>query len=106
MASSPIIQLTRFTDTTIMLARGIPSRRSIARYEHWFAADCLMMILYQIRKDGATEVCLICDHGHRGGQDHFVIVICWAAIDGTTKKRIYKSVLCLLYDTSDMFAYR
>ena len=85
--------------TPLMLARGIPSRRTIARYEHWFAADCLMSILYEIKSDGAIEVSLICDHGHRAGQDHFVIVICWAARDKKTKKRIYKH-FCPSIDSS------
>ena len=36
---------------------------------------------WEIAKDGAKHICIITDHGHRKGQDHFVKLICWAGKD-------------------------
>ena len=63
------------------LANAIPSRRTLARYEHILATDCILKVIHEIRKDGATKIGIITDHGHRGGQDHFVIVVIWSGKD-------------------------
>ena len=71
------------------LAKGVISRRTIGRGELRFATDCLAKVLYEIvYLDEAMEVCIITDHGHRNGQDHFVVVISWAGMDG--KCRTFK----------------
>ena len=46
-------------------------------------ADCLVKVLQEIKDDKAKLVGIITDHGHRGGQDHFMVVVCWA---GKNKK--------------------
>ena len=76
------------------LAFSIPSRRTLARYEWYFATDCMMKVLYEIKEDGAVEVSIISDHGHRGGQDHFVIVIVWSGWkNGKKEKKVSKESL-------------
>ena len=60
------------------LGKSVPSSRTIARYEHILAVDCLIKVLQEIKDDGAKTISIICDHGHRGGQDHFVIIIVWS----------------------------
>ena len=60
------------------LAKAVPSQRTIARYELNLAVDCLLKVLQEIKDDGAKFVGIMCDHGHRGGQDHFVIIIVWS----------------------------
>ena len=60
------------------LAKGCPSRRTISRFEHNIATDCSMKVLQDIKDDGATKIGIVTDHGHRGGQDHFVILLCWS----------------------------
>ena len=79
-----------FKISHIQLARGCPSRRTIARYELYFAADCLMKVIYEIKSDGAKELGIIFDHGERGGQDHFVVVIVWTGVNKETKRRTFK----------------
>ena len=37
-----------------------------------------MKVLQDIKDDGATKIGIVTDHGHRGGQDHFVILLCWS----------------------------
>ncbi len=34
-----------------------------------------------MKQDGATVYCMMTDHGHRAGQEHFVILFCWAGRD-------------------------
>lgn len=41
-----------------------------------------------MKEDGATNVGIITDHGHRHKQDHFVIVICWAGKDKDGKRTL------------------
>jgi hypothetical protein len=43
--------------------------------------DCLVKTLVEIQNDGADLVGVITDHGHRAGQEHFVIVIIWSGYD-------------------------
>ena len=59
-------------------------------------ADCLVKVLQEIKDDKAKLVGIITDHGHRGGQDHFMVVVCWA---GKNKKghRTYRH-FCLSID--------
>lgn len=63
------------------LGKACPSQRTIGRYDLNLAADCLAWMVHQIEKDGAKEVGIVTDHGHRGGQDHFVIVVIWSGLD-------------------------
>ena len=84
------------TDRQIALAT--PSRRSIARSEHRLAAECLVYTVEQIKKDNATWVALLVDHGKRNGKDHFVKIIVWAGKD-EYGNRVLKH-FCLDIDTS------
>ena len=63
------------------IAKGLPSRATLVQAEKELAADCLVKVCYEIIKDGAKNICIITDHGHRKGQDHFVKLICWAGKD-------------------------
>ena len=38
-------------------------------------------MLHEIKCDGVKEVAIITDHGHKGGQDHFIIVLVWYGKD-------------------------
>ena len=60
------------------LGRGCPSQRTIARSELNLATDTLLKVIQEMKDDDARFVGIITDHGHRGGQDHFVVVIMWA----------------------------
>ena len=71
------------------LGKCCPSQRTIAQSEMNLATDCLMEVIQEVIDDGTKDVVIITDHGHRGGQDHFVVVICWAGLD-TDGKRIVK----------------
>ena len=63
------------------LGKACPSQRTIARYEHNIATDCLIKVMQEIKDDGAKKVGIISDHGHRGKQGHFVVVIIWSGKD-------------------------
>ena len=73
------------------LSKAIPSRRTIARGEHRLATDCLLKVIWEIKKDGSKHVSIITDHGHRGGQDHFVIVVIWSGKDPETGRMTTKA---------------
>lgn len=60
------------------LGKAVPSQRTIAQYELNLAVDCVMKTCQEIKDDGAKQVGLMCDHGHGGGQDHFVTVLVWS----------------------------
>ena len=47
-----------------------------------------MLLLHEIKNDGAKTVGVITDHGHRGGQDHFVIVISWSGLTSNGEKTV------------------
>ena len=64
------------------------SSRSLARWELNLATDCLATVIQEMKEDGATNVGIITDHGHRHKQDHFVIVICWAGKDKDGKRTL------------------
>ena len=53
------------------LARGCPSRKTLARNEKRLAADCYVAVVQDIKKDGAKWVSLMVDHGKRSGIEHF-----------------------------------
>ena len=57
------------------LAKACPKSRSFGRYELHLARDCLTKVIAEIKQDKAEIVGIIMDHGHRGRQDHFVIVV-------------------------------
>ncbi len=63
------------------LAKACPKSRSFGRYELHLASDCLTKVIAEIKQDKAEMVGIIMDHGHRGGQDHFVIVVVWSGYD-------------------------
>ena len=54
------------------LGKGCPIQRTIDRSELNPAANYLMKVLKEIKDDGTKYVGIITDHGHRGGQDHFM----------------------------------
>ena len=64
------------------------SSRSLARWELNLVTDCLATVIQEMKEDGATNVGIITDHGHRHKQDHFVIVICWAGKDKDGKRTL------------------
>jgi DNA-binding transcriptional MerR regulator len=64
------------------------SSRTLARWELNLATDCLATVIQEMKEDGATNVGIITDHGHRHKQDHFVIVICWAGKDKDGKRTL------------------
>ena len=57
------------------------------------AVECILVSLQEIKDDGATQVGMITDHGHRDGQDHFVIVIVWSGRDSNSSRTLTFSVL-------------
>jgi len=61
--------------TSSELANSCPKPSLIAKLEVDLAADVLAKVLHEIKCGGVKEVAIITDHGHRGGQDHFVIVL-------------------------------
>ena len=63
------------------LGKGYPSQWTIAQSELNIATDCLLEVMQEIKNDGETKFSVITDHSHRGGQDHFDIVLCWAGLD-------------------------
>ena len=73
------------------LGKGWSSQRTITRSELNLAADCLMKVFQEIKDDETKYVGIITDHGHIGGQDHFVVVICWAGknSEGNRTNRLF-----------------
>ena len=67
--------------TSSELANSCPKPSLIAKLEVDLAADVLAKVLHEIKCGGVKEVAIITDHGHRGGQDHFVIVLVWYGKD-------------------------
>ncbi|EJK54705.1 hypothetical protein THAOC_25645, partial [Thalassiosira oceanica] len=63
------------------IGRALPSRATQASMEFNLAADCLIKVCHEIKKDKARHLGLITDHGHRGDQDHFVKLVIWAGFD-------------------------
>ena len=39
-----------------------------------------------MKKDGVKYISIMTDHGHRAGQDHFVIIVTWAGKDSEGKR--------------------
>jgi len=71
------------------LAKGLlSSERSNARYECKLAAECMMKVMQEIKDDGAKVVAAMGDHGHRGGQDHYVVVLVWSGKDDNGNKTV------------------
>ena len=66
---------------SVSLARGCPSRRTLARGEKRLSADCLVSVVEDIKRDNAKWVALMVDHGKRSGIEHFVKMLCWAGLD-------------------------
>ena len=56
----------------------MPIRQTISLYKLNLAVDCVAKVLLEIKDDGAEVVGMMTDHGHCGGQDHFVIFISWS----------------------------
>ena len=63
------------------LSKGFPSQATIARAEFNLAIASLMKVLHDMKEDGVAEVGMMTDHGHRAGQDHFVVLFVWAGKD-------------------------
>jgi hypothetical protein len=59
------------------LAKGCPSQTTIKKSELLLASDSIIKVLHKMKNDGAKVVSIITDHGHRAGQDHFVIIVTW-----------------------------
>ena len=70
------------------IACGLPSRASLAKAEKELSADCLAKVCVEIFKDGAKHLCIITDHGHRKGQDHFVKLLVWAGKDAAGRNTL------------------
>ena len=70
-----------FECTPEQLGKGVSSPRTIARYEMHLAVDCIIVTLQEIKDNGAMQVGMMTDHGHRAGQDHFIIVLVWSGRD-------------------------
>jgi len=58
-----------------------------------------MLVLHEIKNDGAKTVGVIMDHGRRGGQDHFVIVISWSSLKSNGEKTVKFFVPVLIHLT-------
>lgn len=71
--------------TDEQVANACPSARSLARWELMLATDCMGMNIEEMKRDMEGREFRYCgvitDHGHRGNQDHFVIVVVWAGYD-------------------------
>ena len=78
-----------------MLSRGYSSQRTIARSELQPTVNSLMMVLHEIKSDGAKAVGVITDHGHRAGQHHFVIVILLSGLKSNGERTINAKNLLL-----------
>ena len=72
----------------VSLREGCPSQRTIAQAKLNFETDCLLKVMQEVKDDGAKKVNIITDHGHQGGKDHFVIVICWAGLYANRRRTI------------------
>ena len=77
-----------FECTPEQLGKGVPSPRTIARYEMHLAVDCIIVTLQEIKDDGSTQVGMMTDHGHRAGQDHFVTVLVWSGRDSNGSRTL------------------
>ena len=75
-----------FECDSLSLGKGCPSQQTINWSELNLAADCLIKVLQEIKDDGTKHVGIITDHLHRGGRDHFVVVIFWAGKDSKGNK--------------------
>ena len=70
-----------FKVSPVQLSKGCPSQRTIARAEFNLAGDALIKVLWEMKKDGVKRVGMMTDHGHRAGQDHFVVIFVWVGKD-------------------------
>ena len=74
------------------VANACPSRRTLARWELMLATDCMATNIEEMKRDmdgRDKKYCgVISDHGHRGGQDHFVVVVVWAGYDENGNKTL------------------
>ena len=70
-----------FDVTSENLANGCPSQWTFAWAEFNLAVDCLMKVLQEIKDNGAKTASMMTDHGHRGGKDHFIVLLVWSGLD-------------------------
>jgi hypothetical protein len=68
------------------LAKGCPSQTSISDAELRLSVDVIIQVLHEMNKDGVKYISIMTDHGHRAGQDHFVIIVTWAGKDSEGKR--------------------
>ena len=66
---------------SVSLARGCPSRKTLAWGDKRLAADCLVPVVEEIKRDNVKWVGLMADHGKRSGIEHFVKMLVWACFD-------------------------
>ena len=71
---------------SVSLARGCPSRKTLARGDKRLAADCLVSVVENVKRDNAKWVGLMVDHGKRSGIEHFVKMLVWAGLDDQGNK--------------------
>ena len=82
------------------LAKGCPSRKTLARNEARLATDCMLVVLQEIMDDGAKHFAILTDHGKRGELDHFVKILVWIGWEDETKTKNVVKFHCLDVDTS------
>jgi len=74
------------------IANACPSARSLARWELLLATDCMAMAVEEMKSDmeasGMKYCGIISDHGQRGKQDHFVVIVVWAGLDDDGNKTL------------------
>lgn len=72
------------------IGKGLWSGTTNVRAEERLAAECLLVVLDEIREDGATNFALMSDHGKRNGLEHFVKILVWCGWkdDAKTEKTI------------------
>ena len=74
------------------IANACPSARSLARWELLLATDCMAMTVEEMKRDmkasGMKYCGIISDHGQRGKQDHFVVIVVWAGLDEDGNKTL------------------
>jgi len=68
------------------LAKACPSQTSISDAELRLSVDVIIKVLHEMKNDGVKYISIMTDHGHRAGQDHFVIIVTWAGRDNKGKR--------------------
>ena len=80
------------------LSYGCPSRRTLARGDARIAADVLLLIVRDIKREKVQWISIMTDHGKRSGVEHFIKIILFAARDKHGRRIIKR--FCLDVDKS------